>query len=905
MSRLGCLRVAASASASAYVVGVVVTTAVPGRLLSCGGGVRGFYERIRPGKAYWLSFRASSSSSSSYPSLAVWRSRGRSRLELMMGKRKRSSSSSSINTAVGSRASSKMERTRNAPILPPGVSVPPALPKGRSARKKSSNAAPATNPDVNSEILDGPQALRASPEASDGLDVAESSKTAVGIGGGRLNGKELTNGAAEESDSPLSDLSDVPSSGEVGTKATPGKAKGKAKVNMKPTVNGTASKKAAPKVKKEPAEEEDEAMVDPEADGNEDEADAEEVHAAATRPPAVNSDYLPLPWKGRLGYACLCTYLRFSNPPVFSSRTCRMASIIEHRHPLKDPSLPEHATKNRPDREQPADLARGQAYVEALGLANARDIVKMIRWNDRYGIKFLRLSSEMFPFASHEEFGYKLAPFASEALADAGRAAAQLGHRLTTHPGQFTQLGSPRRDVIKAALRDLDYHAELLSLLKLPPQQDRDAIMVLHMGGVYGDKEATLDRFRENYRTLPQAVKNRLVLENDDVSWSVHDLLPICKELNIPMVLDYHHHNIIHSDEMREGTYDIMSLYDEIRQTWTRKGITQKMHYSEPTPPAITGRERRKHSPRVATLPPCRNDMDLMIEAKDKEQAVFELMRNFKLPGWDRIGNLIPHVRIDDNKPEKKAPAKKSKSKKKIAKKTKDEDEESAMVEPVAEVDELEEADQTSRQPIVEEDVGMGGPDGRVYWPPGMEEWLRPTKRVVKKKAPDVAVAALANGDAESGSAKLPGTAKKRKTNVTQGSDGKKDAAAQSAIATKPTTPKLKKGASVPSAKPQTANPKKEKLAPKKKKKVVASLSDEDDEDDRALSDPSDDLEGSMPDLHSDGAITPPPAPSQWGRKQKNGVVPADVQGRRKSGRAAVKLKKMDYNEADDDGSDI
>lgn len=66
--------------------------------------------------------------------------------------------------------------------------------------------------------------------------------------------------------------------------------------------------------------------------------------------------------------------------------------------------------------------------------------MKMLRWNDRYGIKFLRLSSEMFPFASHEEYGYKLTPFASEALAEAGKVAVELGHRLTTHPGQVSSL---------------------------------------------------------------------------------------------------------------------------------------------------------------------------------------------------------------------------------------------------------------------------------------------------------------------------------------------------------------------------------------------------------------------------------------------------------------------------------
>jgi UV DNA damage endonuclease len=132
----------------------------------------------------------------------------------------------------------------------------------------------------------------------------------------------------------------------------------------------------------------------------------------------------------------LCTYLRYSNPPVFASRTCRIASIVENQHPLRDPSQPPHRTKNRPDLDQPADVARGQAYAESLGLANTRDVVKILRRNDRYGIKFMRLSSEMFPFASHETYGYKLAPFASEVLTEIGSLAAELGHRLTMHPGQ-------------------------------------------------------------------------------------------------------------------------------------------------------------------------------------------------------------------------------------------------------------------------------------------------------------------------------------------------------------------------------------------------------------------------------------------------------------------------------------
>jgi UV DNA damage endonuclease len=456
-----------------------------------------------------------------------------------------------------------------------------------------------------------------------------------------------------------------------------------------------------------------------------------------------------------LHQACLNTYLRNAKPPVFSSRTCRMSSIIDHRHPLQDPSQPPHPTKNRPDKTKKADEALGRKFVQDLGIANARDIVKMIRWNERYGIKFMRLSSEMFPFASHDVHGYKLAPFASEVLAEAGKVIGELGHRVTMHPGQFTQLGSPRKEVIIAAVRDLEYHDELLSLLKLPPQQDRDAVLILHMGGVYGDKASALARFKESYTTLlSPSIKNRLVLENDDVSWSVHDLLPVCEELNIPLVLDWHHHNIVFDAEhVREGTLDISApeLQERIRRTWTRKNITQKQHYSEPEPGAVTGRDRRKHSPRVASLPPCFADMDLMIEAKDKEQAVFELMRNFRLPGFEKANMVIPHEREDEDKPlprvakKNGTPKKSSKAKKRkidaedaqdILLDAGDDGVPGGMVETAGPDGEVESfpAGPPAPATIPPEELGMGGPLGRVYWPPGMEEWLRPKKREVKEK---------------------------------------------------------------------------------------------------------------------------------------------------------------------------
>ncbi|WPH03991.1 Hypothetical protein R9X50_00687500 [Acrodontium crateriforme] len=569
-------------------------------------------------------------------------------------------------------------------------------------RRTSSRNVATTNPNINRDILDAPNATRASPDGDVNRDI-------VPVPVKRQN--------RVKSESPLSDAPDMvepPKKKARGKKAAPeqddmqtngvttqkearGKKVMKTEIDDRPAAIASDSKA--------PPQKQDDAMADPEADGDE-EADEEELVEAFSRPPPVNSDYLPLPWKGRLGYACLNTYLRQSNPPVFSSRTCRIQSILEHRHPLQDPSQPEHATKNRPDRNKPADVELGRRYLEAICLANVRDIAKMIRWNDRYGIKFLRLSSEMFPFASHPEYGYKLAPFAADELAEAGKVIAELGHRVTTHPGQFTQLGSPRQQVIDNAIRDLNYHAEMLSLLKLPEQQNRDAVMILHLGGIFEGKPETLQRFRENYAKLSQDVKNRLVLENDDMCWNVHDLLPICEELNIPMVLDFHHHNIIFDEtQIREGTKDIMDLYPRIKATWDCKKIRQKMHYSEPTPAAITRKQRRKHSPRVATLPPCAPDMDLMIEAKDKEQAVFELMRAFKLPGYDSFNDIMPYVRQDDNKAALANMSKKKKS--------------PSEPDPVL---------------IPDHEIGMGGPENRVYWPPGMEEWLRPKKREIKPK---------------------------------------------------------------------------------------------------------------------------------------------------------------------------
>ena len=757
-------------------------------------------------------------------------------------------------------------------------------PKRRAPARKPPAAV--VNPDENKEIIDAPDAMRASPDNAPAEDIVPEPVKA-----------EVTKG----SESPLSDAPDVveppkakrgrgkkaeadkviqDASGAVEvpveapeSKALANKGRGKKKEVKVEEAADAASVAASTPAKKTPKKTSNGDAGDPEGDEVDETADPEEIKSAAFRPPAVNSAYLPLPWTGRLGYACLNTYLRTSNPPIFSSRTCRIQSILEHRHPLEHPDQPEHPTKNRPDRSKPADHQLGQRYLEAVCLANVKDIAKMIRWNEKYHIRFMRLSSEMFPFASHAEYGYNLAPFASEALAEAGKVIAQFNHRVTTHPGQFTQLGSPRQPVIENAIRDLVYHDEMLSLLKLPEQQNRDAVMILHMGGVFEGKAETIERFKENYAKLSDSVKNRLVLENDDVCYTVHDLLPVCEELNIPFVLDYHHHNILFdSDKIREGTADIVDLYPRIFATWERKGITPKMHYSEQTPPAITGKQRRKHNPRPWTLPPCPPNSDLMIEAKDKEQAVFELMRTFKLPGFDSFADIIPYERFDDNKVADSAAGQR-----KIAK-----------------------GEQFDLVP--EEEIGMGGPEGRVYWPLGMEEWLRPKKREVKKKEEPEERDAKKKEKLKKEAEKLyaerqtalngDGSAVKQEeeedsdvdatpaTKKAKAAMKKKDAAAAAKAAAKVAQAAAKEAKALPAKKAAPAK----KSAAKKKAVEVAqptpSASDEEEEKEEELS---------LDDEDSDeGPVTPAKKPAAGAKRQ--------------SGRGRAKVS---YAEAGGDDEDM
>lgn len=187
---------------------------------------------------------------------------------------------------------------------------------------------------------------------------------------------------------------------------------------------------------------------------------------------------------------------------------------------------------------------KGIKYAGELFEKNIRDMIEVLKWNRENNIKVYRMSSSMCPWLSEYELtdlpNYRKI---SILLAGAGKFAKETGQRLSTHPGPFTIICSPNEDTNTKGAKELRQHAEIMDLMGLP--QSPMAAINIHVGGTYGDKKETLKRFCDNFKSLPDSVKSRLVVENDDKGsmYSVKDLYDgIHMNIQIPITFDFHHH---------------------------------------------------------------------------------------------------------------------------------------------------------------------------------------------------------------------------------------------------------------------------------------------------------------------------------------------------------------------------
>lgn len=279
---------------------------------------------------------------------------------------------------------------------------------------------------------------------------------------------------------------------------------------------------------------------------------------------------------------------------------------------------PAHTITVNNIRRIPDRLARYRR-LEQIARENLANTIRLLRYNKAHDILMYRFSSQLIPLATHEEsMGWNYTEVLSDALAAVGRVVSETGLRVSMHPGQHTVINTKSSSAWELAQRDLEYHDRVLTGMGL----DHHTIIVVHVGGVYGDKEKAILRFIDHFKKLSPAIQNRIVVENDDRSYTAADVLAICREIHRPMVLDIHHQRCLVRDE------EWMELVPAIFATWN--GQTPKVHISSP---------RSLHDPRshaddvdpeyflsfLVKAPDI--DFDVMVEAKNKDQALLRLRK--------------------------------------------------------------------------------------------------------------------------------------------------------------------------------------------------------------------------------------------------------------------------------------
>lgn len=262
--------------------------------------------------------------------------------------------------------------------------------------------------------------------------------------------------------------------------------------------------------------------------------------------------------------------------------------------------------------------------LSGICLANAQNLFRALEFCRQNGIGCFRINSQILPLKTHPDAGYDMSDLPdAEAVMDTFKACGRFCRdhdiRTTFHPDQFIVLSSPHADVVARSVADLEYQAEVAEWV------NADAINI-HAGGVYGDKASALKRLRKTVEMLPDPVRERLTLENDDKSYSPRDLLPVCEDMQIPLTYDVHHHRCL-----KDGL-TVEQATAQAAAGWNREPL---FHLSSPEKGWESGAPRNHHDYiDVRDLPKLWLSMDITVEveAKAKELAVLKLMKALKQP---------------------------------------------------------------------------------------------------------------------------------------------------------------------------------------------------------------------------------------------------------------------------------
>jgi UV DNA damage endonuclease len=288
----------------------------------------------------------------------------------------------------------------------------------------------------------------------------------------------------------------------------------------------------------------------------------------------------------RIGYACLLVGVEGT-----TIRTCRLDAATHER-------------------------------MDSLVSQNLQTLNRILDYSHANHIRMFRISSDIIPFGSNKAVSFPWQTLYAEELQTLGKKAKQCDIRLSMQQGQYTVLNSPHAHVVENAIRDLEYHCDFLNALGMNATNK----IILHIGGIYGDKPAAIERFKRHYINLDDRIKQHVVIENDDTCYTTEEVLTIGSELKVPVVFDNLHHTINPSS----ASQSIKKWIADCAKTWRKKDGAQKIHYSQQAQDKREG----SHSETInlptflrfyKTLPPI--DLDIMLEVKDKNVSALKCVQ--------------------------------------------------------------------------------------------------------------------------------------------------------------------------------------------------------------------------------------------------------------------------------------
>ena len=249
--------------------------------------------------------------------------------------------------------------------------------------------------------------------------------------------------------------------------------------------------------------------------------------------------------------------------------------------------------------------------------SNLLGLEEILKYNVKNNIHFYRMSSKIIPLATKDDVKFNYTTKYKKYYNRISKIINDNNLRVDFHPDQFCVLNSTNKDVVKNSIDILDYHYKLLNMMKI-----KDKVLILHVGSNVLGKNNSIKRFVNNFNKLPDYLKKCIAIENDDKVFNVSDTLKISDMINVPIVLDYHHYKCNKSD------IDIERIF----KTWN---IKPKLHFSSPK----NKKNFRSHSDYINSndfiefielIKKYNTDVDIMLEAKMKDEALSRLVRELK-----------------------------------------------------------------------------------------------------------------------------------------------------------------------------------------------------------------------------------------------------------------------------------